>query len=276
MMNKIAPMDIAAIPIVVAMPKGKNRLMIMPMNRSCFIAEDHSIIARFFPDCSRIMASWTIVSSRCVSGLSTGILELSVMKIMMNGTNSSQRKIWFWLSSDSLIISKKLMLSKLKATAAKTTMMVGSMIAEMLISRELPMPPNVLPASRPLREIKTLVSINTYKNSMTLPRTLEVPGINIRGTNKTSSRDPMKLIYGAIRMMIDELREYRLSFFNNLNILRYVWRMPGPFLPCIIAFTFFIMEIYKGDRNSAKNRFMTANNRNEFTLSSSPDKSTMP
>ena len=46
------------------------------------MAAESSMRARFLPDCSRIIPSWIMVSSRCVSGLSTGIREVSTMRMM--------------------------------------------------------------------------------------------------------------------------------------------------------------------------------------------------
>src|SRR3989339_113850 len=73
-------------------PIGMKRLMIIPISRSCFIAEAISRSARFLPDCSNIIASCTMVSSRWVSGLSIGILAVSVRSTMTNGIRSSQRE----------------------------------------------------------------------------------------------------------------------------------------------------------------------------------------
>jgi hypothetical protein len=67
------------------------------------------------------------------------------------------------------IMSKMLSDLKTKASAANTTMVVGSMTADTLISRELPMPPKALPASRPKSAMKNRATTSRYRNRMMFP-----------------------------------------------------------------------------------------------------------
>src|SRR5574344_1710789 len=67
-----------------AIPQGKNRDPTMAMNMVSLIIEDSSIMASPRPEYSRIIASWTMVSSRWVVGLSKGILAFSARSVIMN------------------------------------------------------------------------------------------------------------------------------------------------------------------------------------------------
>src|SRR3989344_2167328 len=53
-------------------PHGIKTFTNTAMNIRSLFAAAHSISARRLPEYSRIIASWTMVSSRCVAGLSTG------------------------------------------------------------------------------------------------------------------------------------------------------------------------------------------------------------
>jgi hypothetical protein len=93
--------------------------------------------ARFLPDCSRIMPSWIMVSSRCVSGLSTGIRDVSTIRMMKSEIPSRMRVGVTGVAEPAVTekIVKMLRVLKTNASAAKTMMVVGS-----IISRELPIP----------------------------------------------------------------------------------------------------------------------------------------
>ncbi len=72
------------------MPTGKNMFDSRARNITIFIWDAHSMKARYRPEYSRIIASWIIVSSRCVAGLSTGILPVSAM-VTMNSPENARR-----------------------------------------------------------------------------------------------------------------------------------------------------------------------------------------
>ena len=54
-------------------------------------ADAHSISARWRAEYSRIIASWIIVSSRCVDGLSTGMRAFSASDTIVNATPAKAR-----------------------------------------------------------------------------------------------------------------------------------------------------------------------------------------
>ena len=62
-------------------PNGKNRFAKIDAKIPNFNAEAISIKAKFAPVVSNTIASCTIVSSKCVSGISTGIHQFSAIKI---------------------------------------------------------------------------------------------------------------------------------------------------------------------------------------------------
>ncbi len=56
----------------VAAPNGRNAAAKSAASSTSFISEANTRVASERPEASRSMPSWIIVSSRCVSGLSTG------------------------------------------------------------------------------------------------------------------------------------------------------------------------------------------------------------
>ena len=92
--------------------------------------------AKDFPEYSSTMASCTMVSSRCVSRLSTGMREVSAIVTMKKAIPAKMAEI--------------LKLPVLPIHSANTAIKAaGSAKLEINISRDDPMPPNALPASSP-------------------------------------------------------------------------------------------------------------------------------
>ena len=98
------------------------------------------------------MASWIMVSSRWVAGLSTGMRPVSAIS-----TRNSAAKASIWAGARkrhvvpiaALAISERLVESAPMATVKMASIMAGSASAEMVISRLLPRPPKELPVSSP-------------------------------------------------------------------------------------------------------------------------------
>ena len=74
--------------ISAANPQGKNKLTPSVKKIKNLLADAHSITANLFPEYSKIIASWTIVSSRCVAGLSNGKCAVSESSIMTKDTKA--------------------------------------------------------------------------------------------------------------------------------------------------------------------------------------------
>jgi hypothetical protein len=68
-----------------------------------------------------------------------------------------------------------------KANVETTMITTGSKMAEIVISRELPMPPKELPASSPPNAIINLAITIKYRNSITLPIPKSISGIKVSG-----------------------------------------------------------------------------------------------
>src|ERR1039458_225507 len=103
------------------------------------------------------MASWIIVNSRWVAGLSTGIRPVSAMRTRKRAAKAS---IWAGarkcqvVEVATLAISERLVELAPMATVKTASIMAGSARAAMVISRELPRPPKELPVSNPARARK--------------------------------------------------------------------------------------------------------------------------
>jgi len=74
-----------------ATPQGRNRATPRHEYANSFRLAAHSSSARWRPEYSRISASWIIVSSRCVDGLSTGTRAFSASEIIANATPAKAR-----------------------------------------------------------------------------------------------------------------------------------------------------------------------------------------
>jgi hypothetical protein len=104
-------------------------------------------------------------------------------------------------------MSKILRVLKTNAKAAKTIMVVGSMIDDMLISRELPIPPKQLPASRPASAMKNRARASKYKKRMMFPIPPMGSGIKTSGTKRAATRIAASVARGVTRVIREELGE---------------------------------------------------------------------
>jgi len=140
-----------------------------------------------------------MVSSRCVSGLSTGTLAVSIIKII-NKDIPVNRRVGN-PSNEFVIVAENICVISIvfntKAIAAHVIMVIGSAIADRLISRELPIPPKVEPASRPSKAIKNLADTIRYKNNIIFAGTESAGGKNNTGTNVAAAITKPIFRYGA-------------------------------------------------------------------------------
>ncbi len=94
-----------------------------------------------------------MVNSRWVAGLSTGMRPVSAISTMKSAAKASicegARNLQLWVTAI-LAISLRLVEFAPKATVKIANIMGGSAIADIVISRLLPRPPNELPVSSPL------------------------------------------------------------------------------------------------------------------------------
>ena len=154
--------DSAIAPTVASddMPHGKNIEPSMAMNMVSLSMLENSMNARPRPEYSSIMASWTMVSSRCVVGLSKGILAFSARRVIMNDAPASMRAGPTAASPMAEMADDMLPMSvpapESTARVAMDRSSAGSMSTDIIISLLLPMPPNVDPPSSPPRTMANL------------------------------------------------------------------------------------------------------------------------
>ena len=130
-----------------ATPQGTKRFARSVKKTSSFVAAAHSIRARYRPEYSSTMASWIIVSSRCVAGLSTGSRPVSARVTMKSAAKARRCP---GLSGDArarracaLDDPPQVRGPRARGPAAKmASAMVGSARAATVTSRLAPMPPN--------------------------------------------------------------------------------------------------------------------------------------
>src|ERR1035441_9193197 len=134
-------------------PIGQKQLINSVIKTSCLMETAHSMRARYGPEYSRIMASWIMVSSRWVSGLSTGIRPVSAISTSASAANANicagARKRQFCPMAAPAISVRPVEPAPM-ATVKMASIIAGSARAEMVISRLLPRPPKELPPSNPL------------------------------------------------------------------------------------------------------------------------------
>ena len=146
------------------MPQGRNSDPSMAMNTVILSMEEYSIMASSLPEYSRIMASWTMVSSRWVVGLSNGILAFSARSVIMNEQAASMRA---GPTAATPMVAMASEMSPMSVPAPERTASVampssraGSISTDIIISRLLPIPPKVLPPSSPPRTMAKRYMVN--------------------------------------------------------------------------------------------------------------------
>lgn len=146
--------------ISVAMPQGMNSDETMAMKIVSLIIEDSSIMASSLPEYSSTMASWTIVSSRWVAGLSNGTLAFSASRVTRNEMVASMSAGPIMARPDVAMISEMELMpvpeSVRTASVEIASRSEGSISTDIIISLLLPMPPNADPPSRPPSTMQNL------------------------------------------------------------------------------------------------------------------------
>src|SRR3989442_2399710 len=163
------PRSTATGPVGSRRPHGTKRFARSVMNRNSFIAAAHSTSARYRPEYSSTIASWIMVSSRCVAGLSTGSRPVSASMTMKNAANASR---WAGLATSHgsppkpSTMRPTSMSSARSASANTATMTVGSASPAPATSRLAPTAPNAQPTSSPASARKKVPSRNSDINRM--------------------------------------------------------------------------------------------------------------
>jgi hypothetical protein len=110
-----------------------------------------STSARCRPEYSRIMASWTMVSSRWVTGLSTGMRAFSASATITSACSdraSETRTAKGSAMKKSATPASRVVPAAI-ASVSTISIMAGSARVAIIISRDEPMPPKLVPTSMP-------------------------------------------------------------------------------------------------------------------------------
>jgi hypothetical protein len=158
---------------LVAMPHGANTLAITLRNTTNLMPAAHSSRARYRPEYSSSIASWIIVSSRCVAGLSTGTRPVSARATTKNATRAIKcgggAVMMPSISAVLWTMVLRLVEPAVSAMAKMDSIMAGSASVATMASRLLPIPPKADPASKPARIKKNVPRAKRYTKAMTLP-----------------------------------------------------------------------------------------------------------
>jgi len=146
--------------ISVAMPQGMNSEETMAMKMVSLIIEDSSIMASSLPEYSRTMASWTMVSSRWVAGLSKGTLAFSASRVTRKDMVASMSAGPIMARPEVAMISDMELMPVPESVRTESVDMAsrsdGSISTDIIISLLLPIPPNADPPSRPPSTMQNL------------------------------------------------------------------------------------------------------------------------
>ena len=115
------------------------------------------------------MASWIMVSSRWVVGLSTGMRAFSASSTMMKATAANARLACSARCCDcrySAIVGNRV-LPEISDEVNTTISSAGSARKPTIMSRRAPMLPKAVPMSMPARAVNTRASANSPTSAMT-------------------------------------------------------------------------------------------------------------
>src|SRR2546422_3193961 len=203
-------------------PQGTKRFARSVMNRKSFIAPAHSTRARYRPEYSSTIASWIMVSSRWVAGLSTGSRPVSASITMKNAANA-RRCAGFKASQGSCpkrsTTRPRSMVSARSASANTATMTVGSASAATATARLAPMPPNALPTSSPASARKNVPSMKRYTSRMMLPANASGGRVVVTRTISPVTSRAAARMYGGARNTQEVVVETTASFARSLRKL---------------------------------------------------------
>ena len=169
--------------------------------RSSFTDTAASMSARWRPEYSSTIASWTMVSSRCVAGLSTGMRAFSAIATMMSATRASASEMLrpAWGPSMKEEIEESSVEPAKRESVNTAISIAGSASVANIISRLDPMPPKLVPTSSPASaSMKRAVpsSATMTMRSAAAPSARPVAKV---GTRAAATQVLAKTAYGAVR-----------------------------------------------------------------------------
>ena len=199
--------------------------------------EAHSTRARWRPEYSRTIASWIIVSSRCVAGLSTGSRPVSASITMKNAAKASRCAGLIARSGSAETRSTmppRFVVFARSASAKTARMTVGSARAATATSRLLPMPPNALPASSPASARKNVPSRKSDMSRMIPAKASGGREVRTGAASAATSIAPAST-YGVARKIQDVVSETTGVLPSSLRRSRNGCHGGGPRRPTIRA-----------------------------------------
>src|SRR5260370_19364335 len=145
---------------------------------------------------------------------------VSAINTMKSPENASicdgDRNLQLWLTADLAISLRSVELAR-RATVKIARIMAGSAIAETVISRLLPRPPNELPVSRPARARKKRPSAKRYTAAITPPKRLRGASVAVMGIISPTRVAVAKTMYGAAEKIHDAVFGITIPLRSNLK-----------------------------------------------------------
>ena len=214
-----------------------------------FSAAASSIIARWRPEYSSTIASCTMVSSRCVAGLSTGTRPFSAIATIISAisASASETRSPTWPFSMVSAIVDNCVEPTISATENTSISIAGSASEAIIISRDEPMPPKLVPISIPAS-----ASANRALPSRAVMAIRSPDQLNIRlaakvGISAAATQVAANTKYGAARNSQEAFSATTASLPSSRRRSRYGWISDAPRRRCSRALTLRTSPVSSGD-----------------------------
>src|SRR2546429_8551907 len=207
------------------------------------------------------MASWIMVSSRWVAGLSNGRRPVSASITMKSAANARRCRGLTADGGSAMVraaISPRLVEPAPRASAKIASASVGSASAATVTSRLAPSPPNAEPGSRPASARKNVPSSRRYTTTRRSPIRSTGNGAASTGTRTATISVLANTTNGARWKSHDALRDTTISFWKSLRSSRYGCHAGAPRRFCSRAFSQRISPTTPGARRSARSTWAAA------------------
>ena len=187
-----------------------------------FSAAAHSISARWRAEYSSSIASWIIVSSRCVAGLSTGMRAFSASSTSVNATAVNARLGYSAIAcvASRSEIAGSAVVAEISDATKITISSAGSARKPTIISRRAPSVPNAVPTSIAASDRNTRAVANSPTSAMASAAGVS-GSVLIDGMIAAATTIVPKTTYGAARNSGEASCASTASLWNSLWIARY-------------------------------------------------------
>src|SRR5450759_3904791 len=207
------------------------------------------------PECSSSMPSCSMVSSRWVSGLSTGMRPVSAGSSTSMAANPRKSAACQARTHDVPRCAARAPSSVVPAaTAVENTTIIktGSTSGASVISREAPMPPKAPPASSAPTAVRKRASARSPSSSNASPNGKDGGPARTTGMSAPAATVAASTSTGINRKRPEAVSAWTVPLRNSLARSRYGCRTPAPCRHWIRALIFWMVPVTSGPSNTRK------------------------